>query len=601
MMGKVLKINFWLSILLTFVALQSSGQQALDTVLISETKSFTYGHLLPDKVSNDTSYSHILDFIQSINGGQLQQSTMGGLVTFLHRGMGNRHLPIMWNGVNLQSMTNGSYDLGLIPWDLFDKVEFYNSGSPSLQGNNGLAGSLNIDHQKSATSTKISSYASTLTNFGLTLKKSWLLKKMTVNMGAALSRDNNIYEYSFANTDAKRASTDFNKSNVITKVQYFLTSRQFLSGEIWWQSSDRVIPQSITSGNVIQHQKDVNLRSNLTHYYQLSQISLTSSASYIDEKLNFSAPGIDSRSHAKALILSCELAEIEKNNHFASIKYRKDVATPNFYTQSKSRNTIQLSVAKNKKWSKSSMTNLAVRQDMVDGKMMPTSITIHTAVKKSTLQVARNYNLPGFNDLYWPVGGNPELRAEVSLKAEMTTTFQLAGWRWRTSVYSNLVDNWIQWMPQSSGLWMAVNQKKVYSRGCEINTTSRYQMGYFTIVPTLEYAYNKTTAIEHYFDPALIGKQLIYIPAHKVKSSIQVLRQHHQLKLEYDLTGTRYDTPDNTQKLTSLHLLNVRYNYLVGKWKYMISVYNIFNRNYQVVRYFPMPGINAEIKISFTI
>jgi hypothetical protein len=369
-----------------------NGQVTIDSIVISDTKPFIYQLQNPDYKNNDTFSITTQDFLQKITSGQLQLRTPGGLMTFLHRGLDNRHLPVLWHGVNLQSIVNGSYDLGLIPIGLMDEVSFYTVGSPTLQGNNGFAGALGIQNGSiyKPNSLKIYSQLSTLQNYTIGLKSRQQHNKWSSNVGLEIGKDQNIFSYVYNQKTETRNATDFNKINLVFNLDYFHKPTSITSFNVWWQSSDRLIPVSVTSALTHQSQEDKNLRTQISHQLFGQKHRLKSSMSYLQEKLNFKTTGIDSRAKVNVFIASIEWSEIKNKSYLLTLTHRSDVASPNFYIKSKSRSTTQLSMAKKLNWTNKIISDMSLRQDVVDRQWMPISLTIQSIYKNIGLIFSKN-------------------------------------------------------------------------------------------------------------------------------------------------------------------------------------------------------------------
>ncbi|MBK8626697.1 MAG: TonB-dependent receptor [Saprospiraceae bacterium] len=117
-------------------------------------------------------------------------------------------------------------------------------------------------------------------------------------------------------------------------------------------------------------------------------------------------------------------------------------------------------MAKKLNWTNKIISDMSLRQDVVDRQWMPISLTIQSIYKNIGLIFSKNYNLPGFNDLYWPLGGNSLLKTEKSIQAELKTKVSLNKWYLNLASYGQIVDDWIQWVHQASGIWKPTNQEK---------------------------------------------------------------------------------------------------------------------------------------------
>lgn len=576
------------------------GQYWIDTVEIKGEKPFFNLAYKSDAQYADSLYSDITSFLQSINGSQVQISTQGGLTTLLHRGMGNRHLPILWQGINLQNTLNGSFDMALIPSFLFDDIAFFTTGNPTLTGNNGLAGVLTLNNNtfkmpESKAYVKVSS----LQNYdaGLVLQKKY--NNIGIKLGAQSGYHLNKYDYAYNRKIFHRQSTDFLQNNIVLNANWMINQRQVLYADLWWQHADRIIPQSITSAPVIQNQKDANLRSVLTYKYYFDSNIWTLTGMYGHEKLNFMTPVVDSRANTDIYTIKASWFNTSKLQMQADLQYRADITSPNFFTKTYERKTLSANVFKRFEWASSFNTDITIRQDIVDALLQPFSWTIANYYIRLNWSLSSNYNLPGFNDLYWPTGGNPNLKTEKAFKSELKYTFRWLDIEIKPTIYANLVNNWIQWLPQANGLWSPVNQKKVLARGAEIILERTYILSKKQIKFEADYAFNRTTAIEHYYDKSLKDKQLIYIPMHKTGIKTVLLGKKYRLGLNYQFTSLRYDTPDETNKLKPVHMLNATSTLLANKHKIRLDINNLLNQEYNWVRFYPMSGIYAEIIYSY--
>jgi len=111
----------------------------------------------------------------------------------------------------------------------------------------------------------------------------------------------------------------------------------------------------------------------------------------------------------------------------------------------------------------------------------------------------------------------------------------------------------------------------------------------------ISYALNRATIADHETRKDLIGKQLIYIPQHKVSLDLHAQYKKHQAEIDYTLTGTRYDLQDESARLRAFHLVHLRYQYRFKNARLAANITNLTNSNYYLVRFFPMPGLQSEI------
>ena len=84
------------------------------------------------------------------------------------------------------------------------------------------------------------------------------------------------------------------------------------------------------------------------------------------------------------------------------------------------------------------------------------------------------------------------------------------------SPYYSLIDNWIQWLPQESGIWTPINVKQVENKGIELEIKKMVKISNKSKLH-LHSGYNYVNSINKAslltIDNA-IGRQLIYVPKH---------------------------------------------------------------------------------------
>ncbi|MBC7883906.1 MAG: TonB-dependent receptor plug domain-containing protein, partial [Saprospiraceae bacterium] len=493
------------------------SQLIIDSIEIKAIRPYSFDLINPSYQKQDSSLTllKITDILNRLPGGQIQISSPGGLQTFLHRGMSTRHLPVIWQGLNIQSVINNTFDYNLIPASLFNDITFYSFGSPAITGNNAFAGAFNLGSKNSDEFLKIGLETSSLYNYRINLLTQKRYGNTSHTFGTEYSIENNIFTYKDGNDFKKRTTTDFHNFNIVYRNRFIINQKQVISLDFWWQNAHRNIPVSITSSQTDQLQHDRNLRLHINHTYLWGKYKIAANAHYMSEILNFKTPAVDSHSASDIYQIGIELTEVSKNDRHFFLKFRKDIATPNFYTEIKNRNTVSAGVSKKLKLHSKVIAGISLRQDMVDKKWLPFSATALINYFKSSLSFSKNYNLPGFNDLYWPNGGDADLNAEQILQAELSTCFIINEINFIPKAYVNRISDWIQWTPQNNGIWTAINQKKVQSSGLELEMKRIFRFEKLIYTFSAGYAFNRTYALDHYTDKSQIGKQLIYVPKHK--------------------------------------------------------------------------------------
>jgi vitamin B12 transporter len=200
-----------------------------------------------------------------------------------------------------------------------------------------------------------------------------------------------------------------------------------------------------------------------------------------------------------------------------------------------------------------------------------------------------SFRVPTFDDLYYPLFSNPNLKPEESKgwdlgfeKTFLENKLILGG-----SVFYQRYKDLIQWNPFT---WQPQNVGKAVIKGVEANLTLK-------LTQNLSLKANYT-----YLDPEDRDKEkyLIYKPSHKAGATLEYLWGNLSVIADYVYTGERFADPSNTQKLKSYSLVNLSANYSFNpKIKLYLRVENLFNANYEEVKDYGTPDRSFYAGIKF--
>ena len=116
------------------------------------------------------------------------------------------------------------------------------------------------------------------------------------------------------------------------------------------------------------------------------------------------------------------------------------------------------STYKNGSW----LTEAAIRRDDVEDVATETTFNLGLGYRLNeqhqlSLNFGEGFKAPSFNDLYFPYGGNPDLKFETSTNSEFVIKGFYDLGNLVVSVYDSEIDNLIQWMPDANGIWAPQN------------------------------------------------------------------------------------------------------------------------------------------------
>jgi vitamin B12 transporter len=225
------------------------------------------------------------------------------------------------------------------------------------------------------------------------------------------------------------------------------------------------------------------------------------------------------------------------------------------------------------------------------------------------VMVMRNRQIPGLNDLYWVPGGNLDLKPEKGPSVELgyerkPVVIGLVTLTPKVMAYYQQIENKIRWMPDSTTLWSAVNIGQVQMKGIEsmLRATLKWHKTHFEGSAGIQ-----VTSASRLSDKAeVVSRQLPYQPLISAAFSLIANAPFMVLAIENTLTGKQYTNIDNTSWLPSYNLTNVKiltkkYDRKHVTLQGSFNLYNLFDRKYQAIAWYPMPGISFRTGIDINL
>ncbi len=224
------------------------------------------------------------------------------------------------------------------------------------------------------------------------------------------------------------------------------------------------------------------------------------------------------------------------------------------------------------------------------------SLKVHDYVKLRA-NYAKGFRAPTFNELYWPFDGwtegNPRLSPERSWSWEGGMDMDFPnGLSFKGTYYTNKMKDLINWAPGSDWVWRPTNINSAKIDGVEFNA----------VMPLLKHlkadaGYTYTNAMD-----TVLDRYLIYRPKHKVDLGLSYEYKGFYVRLSGQSLGRRYVDTSNSEVLKADFITNLETQYRINKnLTTFLSIDNIFNKKYQRILGYPLPGfdINCGVKCEF--
>jgi len=348
------------------------------------------------------------------------------------------------------------------------------------------------------------------------------------------------------------------------------------------------------------------------------------SASYFKEEMRYRNPELALISDNNSLVSRNELyyrRSFKQYMFSAELGFKYDLEigkSPNLL-KNRIRNFYELRElfiynSKNRKVS----VNATLYQTFFQNKVFVSGIAksnvvfIQPSANKFAMQLsfARTLRFPSLNDLFWAGAGNPNLNPEKGWKGDIHLEKQMTQYaNLKVGVYGQYVQDWILWHPVTAAFWQPENLKKVYGYGLEIEAVigKRKTNDHNWFVYALgNYSWNKMINLESSSVNDLSkGKQLIYVPQHRLNSSLVAGYKGFQTTFDVSYTGKVYTTTDNTEALPAFMLMDIHVSKTFFIQRQAITlgfaVCNLANTFYQTIPYRAMPGRYFECSVKLNL
>ena len=222
----------------------------------------------------------------------------------------------------------------------------------------------------------------------------------------------------------------------------------------------------------------------------------------------------------------------------------------------------------------------------------------------------RSYRLPSFNDLYYSLMGNASLVPESARQLGLNLELNAGKGAWngdlRISPYLNRVDQKIVAIPTASQFrWTMLNIGLVDIQGVDIKAEGGWQGRHAALTLCLRYSFQQ--ALDHSTPGSLTyGNQIPYIPRHSGSAGLQARWKKWNFHWDSSFCGVRWSRSANTDDYAiapwTLSDASLSHEWALGPAGSTLlgiglSVNNLFNRPYEVVQGYPMPGTNATLSV----
>lgn len=573
---------------------------------------------VPNIVITNSSVGDALSYATPII---FKQYGPGMLQTASARGTGAGHLGVNWNGINIQSMTHGQVDFGLI--GLSEDISYIPGSNSAMDGSGSLGGLVLLStkmRQKDGLHGFIesawASFHNSQQNAQVRYEETKWASLTEINYKSGKNNFPYINTASIGQPTVKQENNEYQAVNFRQSNQWSINKNHLLNFHYWMTLSDRQIPPTMASANDMATQEDQSHRFLADWLFQVQpNVSLRTKLAQITEQLTFENQVLYSFTASTKQILDSRLS-FTKGIHQIQFGVFQSMerAYSDGYGSHHQRLTSAISLSE--KITLGEQLNFTA-QTRLEAKNFNQVVPIFNLSGNYQLKdwsisgkFGRHYHAPTFNDLFWQNLGEPDLNDEIGYQGELSIAnkIQKKGQVWSshlTGFWLN-VNDWILWAPDDAGTWRPSNNKKVVSKGIEASTGYSFDYQGFKINTNIGYTYVNTVNKKSIVGKSILNKQLIYVPKHKM-NGLFGLSYKDKIAFNYSqiFVSKRPYKQDNSKFVPSYvtHNIQLTYTPTIKQFKVNIhvSITNLSNKNYQIIRLRPMPGRGFEmgLKLAF--
>ncbi len=638
---------------------QSDTTKKLTEIKVNASTVPAVQAIIPSQTVNSNDFIkynalNVADAVRNFSGVIIKDyGGIGGLKTLSVRGLGANHTAILYDGIQINDAENGQVDLGKLNLTGVQQIAIYNAQPPALlQTARAFAAAsvLSIETIRPVlTAEKPYQITTGIKTGSFGLFNPYLQYQQRLNdnwsvvVNGYIQTANGRYTY-FADDGATVTKEKRNGSEVaIQQVDGALnwtTERDKLNIHINYYNSDRGVP-----GAVIQHtapttgQKlynhDLFMQGNYQHHWQ-NGLRLMISSKFSQNQLSYYDPDflktgrvVDQRFGQREYYQSAALAyrirsnwEVSYSADFSLNNLNASLADFRYPTRVTLLNVLATNINLGDWTLQGNILNADIKETVKYGTTIPRrniyAPTIIAAVKPfadKNLQLRAFYKyafrVPTYNDQYYNYISNPNLQPEFARQYDLGASYikSISGLFSYVTItadaYYNYVTNKLVFIPSLYNGYTQ-NAGKVDIKGLDIGLKTMANLPFaYKLNLTANYSYQQALYVDDKLADYL--NRLPYIPLHTLAINAGLSKGQIGVYYNHVLSSSRYyennSKPEYLLPVYNISDASLVYRPVIAKKQIVAiaGVNNVFDKRYDVVRSYPMPGRSIRISFQITI
>ncbi len=645
-MKQQIKVLFcFIPIALSYGKLSDTGSDSTriyhtDDVVVTATRSAVSFADTPSPVQvisaesiKDIDGKTVADALRNVNSVSIKDyGAAGGTKNVTFRGLSTENVLLLINGVQINDSQYGSMDLSLLPLDAVDRMEISYGGSSALYGGNALGGVVNIlsRHASDEMHARINAEGGSFNARRMAADLEGRSAGVGIVGGFARETGDDYFPFvwhrqSQSDTTLYRRNADYKRTNLFVNSDYQPVEEIALNASIQYVKLERGVPGSITYPSPAR-QSDAMLHALVgTKFYLNKELVLSLNGIYnhndeiYREPIDYIPTDLLYKSSSYLINSQIEWSPVSWNRLLGGVEYSEswlDVngfswGSPFLMNPARVQKSVYLSneiIHKNdSEWFDRISLFLTGRYDFYsdvkeDAFSPKLGINIKI-IKQYNVHLrsswGKNFRVPTFNDLYYPMYSNPDVTPERStaFDAGFVGNIEQSGEQTLQVTYFDIVTkNKIVYAAD----YKPYNIGKAENSGLEIRYDYHSLNGGieayfgFTLIDALKK--NKVSMTDSTYE-----KQLPYVPNSMGVFGLSVETYIGKIIINQSITSIRYTNSDNSNSLPAYALTDVNIARKISLHHIQLtlhcSVSNIFDTDYQVVEGYPTYGRNYKVGI----
>ena len=555
----------------------------------------------------------------------------GGLATIHFRGTSADHTAIMYNGININSLTLGHSNVSNIPAFLFNDVKVQFGSASALYGTDAIGGSIHLANKtiwNKGFQISLHQNIASFHNYFSGLKLGYSNKAFSYSIKGYYTKKKN--DFTFTNYSAKdfttnefRQDTSRNSAvlnyGILQDINFIINNKLKAYMSIWYEDDWHEIQPNMSAnyyggGDNQIHNK--HLRSTIGIKYFNKNHKITSDYGYIwDHQVYNKNESAIIATKSNIIRFNYSNSKLWKGDFIIGINFKHIKPDVYAYSESLKEDRFDIYSSYKRIFLKKLAFSVNLRQSFVTdykARFSPSVGLNYTLFKNTNNTIiaktsySNSYKIPTFNHRYWLPNGNPDLLPESSNTYELGGDYSFSNKNTSITIGTTLfymkIGNWIQWINVAG--WRPMNIKEVESKGIEFTANGKQKIGKLLVGMGGSYTYNSVKEKDSYNGQKTFNnKQMIYSPVNMANARLSFSFKKFIWFNSLAFTGER--VTESSKILDSYSLLDTKlsrtFTHKKHNFNISIAINNILNTEYQNWEYYAMPGINYNLNLIYYI